>query len=49
VIGSQAFLKDITDYPSGAQALMTGPSLPDIKHASLETASGPPRSRAILA
>ena len=37
VIGSLAFLKDLTDCPPGAIGLITGPSLPDIKRTSLET------------
>jgi hypothetical protein len=36
VIGSLAFLKDLTDCPAGAIGLVTGPSLPDIKRTSLE-------------
>jgi hypothetical protein len=37
VIGSLAFLKDLTDRPSGSIGLITGPSLPDIKRTSIET------------
>jgi hypothetical protein len=37
VIGSLAFLKDLTACPPGSIGLITGPSLPDIKRTSLET------------
>jgi hypothetical protein len=37
VIGSLAFLHDLTQHPPGSIGLITGPSLPDITRTSLET------------